>query len=176
MITLDEQIIYRRNLNLGKVDYNETGRKVNLVQIEIELRRKEKGIELSICGEIWNHIHTDIISGGQNIDTIARLFPHNKKVQRVKEIWKRWHLNDIRAGCAHQRALKWEDVRIPVADLPDNKISNRDERGILAIWVYPKEHKDGLLTKPCPECGYAYGSKWLFEEIPAEVIEEIKSW
>jgi hypothetical protein len=37
-------------------------------------------------------------------------------------------------------------------------------------WVYPKEHPEGELTKPCPVCGYKYGSLWLKEEVPAEVI------
>jgi len=26
---------------------------------------------------------------------------------RLVEVWERWHLNDMRAGCEHQRALGW---------------------------------------------------------------------
>lgn len=37
-------------------------------------------------------------------------------------------------------------------------------------WVRPNEHPDGLLCKPCPECGYEYGSQWLHEDVPADVI------
>ncbi len=36
-------------------------------------------------------------------------------------------------------------------------------------WVDVKD--GGILSKPCPVCGYKYGSAWLFEEIPADVIE-----
>ena len=54
-------------------------------------------------------------------------------------IWERWHLNDMRAGCAHQRALGWNDYT-----------------------QHPSE--------PCPTCGYAYGSQWLKEEVPADVL------
>lgn len=37
-------------------------------------------------------------------------------------------------------------------------------------WVRPSEHPLGLLTAPCPSCGYEYGSAWLREELPADVL------
>lgn len=46
-----------------------------------------------------------------------------------------WHLNDMRAGCAHQRAS-----------------------GVTRI------------GSKCTECGYSYGSAWLHEELPKEII------
>jgi hypothetical protein len=42
--------------------------------------------------------------------------------------------------------------------------------------IYQKDHPEGVLAKPCPICGYKYGTAWLFEPIPENVIEEIKSW
>lgn len=27
--------------------------------------------------------------------------------RKLLDIWKRWHLNDMRAGCSHQRAMGW---------------------------------------------------------------------
>ena len=159
---------------LGKVAYYGT-RKIHPVEIEVELKQREQGLALSICGSIWNHMRTDCISCGQNIDEIAKLFPDNKKVQRIKEIWERWHLNDMKAGCVHQREWKWEDKRIDPKELPDSN-ANKDEKGILASWVRSDEHPSGLLGKPCPVCGYKHGTEWLFEQIPSEVIAEIKSW
>lgn len=55
-----------------------------------------------------------------------------------------------------------------------------------AGWVYPmdgqrkptevySQHPDGLLTKACPTCGYKYGSKWMREEVPEEVLEFLAS-
>ncbi len=38
-------------------------------------------------------------------------------------------------------------------------------------WLHPEEHPDGILCKPCPICGYKYGTAWKKEEIPAEVID-----
>lgn len=81
----------------------------------------------------------------------------------MMEVWKRWHLNDLRAGCEHQRAENWGEDRV-------------SELGKLSCWVYPQEHPKGVLMKHCPVCGYQYGSAWLYEAIPAEIISEIRSW
>lgn len=37
-----------------------------------------------------------------------------------------------------------------------------------------KTYEDSL-GAPCPECGYRYGSAWLFEELPAEVVAWVHS-
>ena len=155
-------------LVLGKVDYNQTGVK----NCEAVITWKFEDGRFSMSAEIWNQRHTDIYTGGQCVDTVAAYFPDNAKAQRMVEIWKRWHLNDMRAGCEHQRAEKWEERRIDPKELP-NHAGNRDEQGIIATWVLPSEHKDGSLTKACPTCGYKYGSQWLREEIPPEVAKDI---
>lgn len=138
--------------------------------IEIELKTKEKGPELSICGTL----DTDYFkSAGQCIDDIAEYFPKKRIVQRIKTLWEKYHLNDMRAGCKHQRAAGWSDRRIKPEELP-NTHANRDERGIIATWVRKDEHPEGLLCEPCPVCGYKYGSAWLYEPIPGQVLREIK--
>lgn len=38
-------------------------------------------------------------------------------------------------------------------------------------WLTPDEHPEGILTKECPVCGYKYGTKWLKEEVPQEVVD-----
>ena len=35
-------------------------------------------------------------------------------------------------------------------------------------WLYEKDHPDGLLARPCPICGYKFGTKWLYRPIPPE--------
>lgn len=37
--------------------------------------------------------------------------------------------------------------------------------------LYEKDHPDGILCKPCPICGYKYGTSWLTEKVPSEVID-----
>lgn len=38
-------------------------------------------------------------------------------------------------------------------------------------WVRYDESKKGILSKPCPVCGYKYGSGWKTEEVPQDVID-----
>lgn len=62
----------------------------------------------------------------------------------------------------------------PDADSPLSgcfEVKKREVRP--AFHVYPSEHPCGLLTLPCPVCGYPCGSAWLREEIPAGVRFEI---
>lgn len=37
-------------------------------------------------------------------------------------------------------------------------------------WITPEQHERGLLCKPCPVCGYKYGSSWKTIDVPDEVI------
>lgn len=150
------------------------------------------------------------------------------------EVWERWHLNDMRAACEHQRDLGWleaareertlyhwrlsaavssfvrsevkaaegllvagetvtlEPETARLAALPARVTTstdaepsseyvpngpayagdhyNRPSEVKTRGWLRPDEHPDGLLTAPCPECGYRYGSEWRREEVPADVL------
>lgn len=142
---------YKKTLNLGKVDARGTDRKNNLVEVAIELDRNR----LSICGNVWNSRHTDINSGGQNYEEIAELFPRSRKVQRIVEVWKRWHLNDMNAGDAVQEA--WLRENGHGKDYAETCEKLR-EAGLLV-------HDD-----------YQYGTAWKTEELPQEIVDEVKSW
>ena len=74
------------------------------------------------------------------------MFPGDPFVARVAEVWRRWHLNTMRAGREHQReASRATSVKWPIGSV-------------------------------CATCGYAYGSAWLVEEVPPEVLGEIRGW
>ena len=62
------------------------------------------------------------------------------------DVWKKYHLNDMHAGCEHQRALGWE-----------------------------RDGYDKHPSEPCPTCGYEFGTAWKSESIPAEVIAWLES-
>lgn len=51
-----------------------------------------------------------------------------------------------------------------------NGINNGVEKKLLG-WLRPSDHPDGILCKPCPVCGYKYGTKWLKEDVPDDVIQ-----
>jgi hypothetical protein len=62
---------------------------------------------------------------------------------RFTDVWRRWHLNDMRAGCEHQRAA--------------------DE--------YLEPGGGHSVGDVCPVCDYSWGSAWLHEDVPDDVLE-----
>lgn len=90
--------------------------------------------------------------GGAGIDpeVIAALpATARKRAERILELADRWHLNTMRAGCAHQ-GIVYETDR------------------------YGREVPSLSLTPPCPLTGYEYGHAWLVEVPPAEVLAELR--
>jgi hypothetical protein len=142
----------KTRIELGKIDYNNSGRKNCLATFEVELKETEKGLVFSMCANVWNIRKTYIYCGGQCCDTIGECFPNNKKVQRLVEIWKKYHLNDLNAGTINQEnALK--------------NISGHD---------YTEQCKYLESVNLLYDNGYKYGTSWLFRQIPEDVIQEIK--
>ena len=41
-------------------------------------------------------------------------------------------------------------------------------------WLHETDHPDGILGKPCPVCGYKYGTEWKHHPIPADDLAIIK--
>jgi len=143
------------------------------------------GTRLSITGVGGPLANGDALgSAGQcldeveNVDALAPGWTPALLVRFLKT-WRAWHLNDMRPGCEHQRALGWGSMRIDPSK-PENAYGRHfpgqasDSWNLLG-WVRPDEHPDGLLTRPCPVCGYKYGTAWLTEEVPPEVIEFLQS-
>lgn len=201
------------------------------LKLEAELRQAEKGLELSICGTLWDsRVRNDCISAGQNRDDLRQLLAEptadlklpRATLERLAQIWDAWHLNGMNAGCSHQRALGWGSKRLKLSvwRLADASIMARRsvlkaaeetllagktaklDAGELALaklpwkvklpteagnpdptryaldheeepWaghVKPDEHPEGVLCKPCPTCGYGYGTAWLYEPLPDDVV------
>jgi hypothetical protein len=121
---------------------------------------------LSICGE-------GVDFGGQCVDEIGYAIDkdHIEKERipdalRLMQVWGRWHLNDMRPHCEHQK--KWDSKKpLEVKTYKGKETKN-------AMWVTQKEHPEGLLSKPCDECGYRFGSAWLYEEVPTHILEFLR--
>ena len=150
--------------------------------VKLHLRTKiRKDESTTIYGGKVSNYTTLSISGdigrkefGQCIDHILKLNHDNPIVKEIHAIWKRWHLNDLKAGCCHQIDARWNERRIDETKTLDSygkffEGQSSNSWNMLA-WIRPDEHPNGLLTKPCEICGYRYGSSWLVEEIPAEVV------
>lgn len=84
-------------------------------------------------------------------------------IERFFSTWERWHLNDMRAGSPSQS--EW---------LRANPIQKQD-------YAYPKSHYDVACDRLAaaglnPDAsGYRYGSAWNTEEVPADVLEWLRS-
>lgn len=213
----------KRVFQFGKVDYEETGSRKNLVTVTMEYKEDGDKKCLSICGDIWNARHSDIVAGGQCLDTIAE-YIKTPLFRELHRLWKLYHLNDMHPECEHQHAAGWADkagekvniyeytltieairaqdkikkavleaavkgepVELPAADrlllalnyshkthaetLPAEianfcKLKNTEVKTL--GWLRESEHPQGLLCRPCPVCGYKYGSAWKYFPIPAE--------
>jgi hypothetical protein len=109
------------------------GKRLSISGVEGPLK---SGNCLGGCGQIDMHLKDEV----ENIKPAKGW--NWPKLRRFFNIWENWHLNDMQAGCTHQRALNWGNDKI---------------------------------SKPCPECGYKYGSKWLFEPVPKDVIDFLEA-
>jgi len=125
---------------------------------------------------------------------------------RIVEVWREWHLNGMRAGCKHQRAAgwrvcpghysaqareEWDESGMPIYRHKGLRVSypncdGKEENFWTSHWYMvdressrykstPRCSLDGV-GKPCPECGYKYGTQWLHDELPQAVIDEVRSW
>lgn len=76
--------------------------------IEMELRTHLGKVEEPVFaarGTLWKKGEGTM--GGQCIEKIYNLV-QTDLVKRIYNIWKEWHLNDLHAGCIHQRAFEKE--------------------------------------------------------------------
>jgi len=148
----------RKEFTFDKVAYT-SSRRVNQPVIEMELRGvdTDKPV-LSICGELWNATHTDVVMGGQCLDEMKKLgdLRFNTLFRKLHRLWKLYHLNDMHAGTVKQEQA-----------LDDAKKSG------VKIYSYDDSCKYlesiGLLE----DDGYKYGSAWLYRQIPDDDYKEI---
>jgi hypothetical protein len=109
--------------------------------------------------------------GGQCQDDIKDIAP------ALYALWERWHLNHMLAGCEHQRAEGWAERPIdptkPLEAYGKHCGESHQATWNMLVWVGREEHPCGLLSQPCPTCGYKYGSAWLKEELPADFEQQL---
>lgn len=222
----------KRTFDFGKVDYSNgtsvVTAKRNRVTVEVKYEKRGDEKVFSACGNIWNIAGTDVLCGGQCLDTIAQ-YVHTPLFNEIYRLWKIYHLNNAHSECEHQRELGWvelakkevpiytfkltndaarkrEHLKRRILDAAKNGKSwetNETEQLLLSLdysiksdssqlssslaeyykldstelkaigWLHPEEHSEGILCKPCPVCGYKYGTAWNYMPIPKEDEEII---
>ena len=150
----------KKVFNFGKIDYNKTGRNVNLVTVEMELKENNDSLPIfSVRGNIWNHIKSDIYSGGQNLDTIKK-YVKSKLFLEIFRLWKLYHLNNRHAGTLEQEQALDEWLKTNKYDY--NKACDY----LKSIGKYEVMHNN----KP-----YKYGHGWIYFPIPDNDLAIIKN-
>lgn len=151
----------KRTFKFGKIAYN-GGRKINAVELQVELRKDEKGRdEFSVSCDVWNAHHTDIICGGQCLDDAIIMKSrknNNRLYNKIVDLWKRNHLNTMHAGTPEQEACLKKV-------LGDRYHSYEEDCKVL--------EENNLLVVNFEGENYKYGTKWLYREISAEDMEWI---
>lgn len=172
-----------RKIELGKVDFNRTGRKSNLVEIKIALKTNRNGVEVfTASGSIYNHIQSDWISGGQNLDTINEFasMRNNKIFATVYRLWKLYHLNDLNAGTKEQMEF------LARPEVQKSIERGRRRKNSFCKYDFQKEHDSYYATvRKLKRCklykvkhngkDYKYGHGWIAFPIPVEDLKIIKS-
>ena len=174
----------RKKINFGKIDYYQRGRKINAVDLEIELRKSDTDKPtFSVCCNVWNASHTDIIAGGQCLDdaNIVRKMAHNRLYMEILNLWKKYHLNDMHAGtptqekCLQEHKNESDAIRRQLEQahpyynckyLQPNISQYEIDCEILKKYGLYEVTHDG---KP-----YKYGHGWLYEPIPQKDLQRIK--
>jgi hypothetical protein len=149
-----------------------------------KLNPGKPGPVLSITGVVGPKRNGNAWGGcGQIHDSLNGLVPGEgwtpELITRFLKTWKAWHMNGMRAACAHQRAEGWDlrpiDRTKPTNTYGRHFVGQKHDSWNMLGWVRPDEHREGLLGKPCEVCGYKYGTSWLFESVPDEVVSFLES-
>lgn len=186
----------KHTFKLGKIAACGTG-KINAVEITVELRNcggkptftlgpnKEHiptgkttpaYVELSICGDVWNACHTDIIMGGQCLDSIVeyrdQLSPANRDLfDFLHDLWKKYHLNGMHAGTPEQEAYVEKLVT-------ENRYEDYDYKKICEALkeagLYEVEFTGKTIGKMYDHEPYRYGAAWVIEDLPGDVLLKVE--
>lgn len=89
----------KRTYELGKIDYLGNGRKTCMVDLEVSYGEIESNPHFSVCGDVWNNLHTDCYMCGQCVDEIAEMpeFKDNELVKELYRLWKLYHLKNMKS-------------------------------------------------------------------------------
>lgn len=152
-------------INMGKIDYYNIGKKNCKVVINITLEDKEKYCDTehtpkwcySCSASVYNHIGTDILIGGQCLDSLVPYFKDNELFNTLYRLWKNYHLNDLHAGTiAQEKAIdEWKNQ------------GNKYEYTAVCNYL----DSIGLLV----DNGYRYGTGWLYRPIPKDDLKLIEN-
>jgi hypothetical protein len=137
-----------------KIQYTDDGR-LSISGVE---GPRPNGDCYGACGQIDMHLrgHEGCIAPAPGWDL--------ERLQKFFGVWSRWHLNDMRAGSPAQEGFlrahkdEWETYKTSCSGIPNHY-----------TWACEVLSKAGLHPDPNFN-GYRYGSAWLEEKVPEDVL------
>lgn len=69
-------------------------------------------------------------------------------------------------------SIKYHADALPAEIAPFYTLKETERK--MCGWLKESEHPQGILSKPCPVCGYQYGHSWNYFSIPADDLNRIK--
>lgn len=185
----------KRKIDFGKIAYN-GNRKINAVRLDIELRNADTDKPtFSVCGFVWNFLHTDCVAGGQCIDSIKEYFKNDRLYNLIADLWSKYHLNDMNAGTVEQsQCLKdHENERETITNELRNsawrkaKIEFGFTENMYDYWKNSHTSewdsytvdceilkRNGLYEVEVDGKPYKYGHGWLYRAIPEKDLNKIR--
>lgn len=107
-------------------------------------------------------------AAGQIQEELGRVVPakgwNEEMVKKFQTVWNRWHLNDLNAGTPKQESF--------LRELEDRNGGIGYEKAVEALKKAGIYEDADFIHEGKP---YRYGSAWLKEEVPAEVLEWLQS-
>ena len=102
---------------------------------------------------------------------VSRLIKYAKgwdrdKARELAKVADRWHLNALRAGSPNQREYL-------IQNPPRDDVSDHYQWATDTLQRAGLNPDPGYIHNGAP---YSYGSAWLFEELPPEVIKTVTNW
>lgn len=120
----------------------------------VDHRDVETVTRLSMTGKVHEGHRREPVVAGQCKEALLEVtIPVGFTMEQVHDMhatWDRWHLNDMKAACAHQTVV-WETH---------------------PRYGYRQPSLDQ--TPRCPKTGYRYGHAWLYDPLPSDVLAKVK--
>ena len=107
----------KREFDFGCIDYEGRGTARNRVTVEMEYKQNGDKKRFTVSANVWNTRNSDIVCGGQCLDTIAPYMNNNQVFSEIYRLWKLYHLNDMHPECEHQHAAGWHKLASKKATL-----------------------------------------------------------
>lgn len=100
----------KRTFDFGCIDFEKRGKAKNRITVEMEYKQNKDKKVFSVSANVWNTRHSDIVCGGQCLDTIAPYMNNNPVFSEILRLWELYHLNDMHPECEHQHAAGWDKL------------------------------------------------------------------